>query len=53
MVKEYIREFEELQMRVDLNKELELKIARFFKGLLLTIANKMDLQPYHLMCYVT
>ena len=45
-MEEYIREFEQLQMRVGLNEEPELKIARFIKRLSLSIANKVDLQPY-------
>jgi len=42
-VKEYIREFKQLQMRVSLNEELELKIFRFVKGIYVSIANKVDL----------
>ena len=42
-VEEYIREFEQLQMRVGLNGEPELKIARFIKGISPSIANKVDL----------
>jgi len=33
-------------MRVSLDEEPELKIARFIKGLSPTIANKVDLQPF-------
>jgi len=33
-------------MRVNLDEELELKIARFIKGLSPHIANKLELQPY-------
>jgi len=45
-VEEYIRKFEQLQMRVCLNEEPKLKIARFIKRLSASIANKVDLQPY-------
>ena len=45
-VEEYIREFEQLQMTTGLDEEPELKITRFIKGLLPSIANKVDLQPY-------
>ena len=38
MVEEYIRMFEQLQMRVGFHEEPELKIARFIKGLSLSIA---------------
>jgi len=43
---EYIREFEQLQIRVGLNEELKLKIIRFIKGLSPNISNKLYLQPY-------
>jgi len=33
-------------MRVGLNEDVELKIARFIKGLSPNIANKVDLQCY-------
>ena len=33
-------------MRVGLDEEPELKIARFIKGLSPSIANKVDLRPY-------
>jgi len=33
-------------MRVGLDEELELKIARFIKGVSSSIANEVDLQPY-------
>jgi len=36
-VEEHIREFEQLQMRVGLNKDNELTIARFIKGLSLAL----------------
>jgi len=45
-VEDYIRELEQLQIRVGLNKEPVLKIARFIKGLSPDIVNKLDLQPY-------
>jgi len=47
-LEEYVREFEQLQMRVYLKEEPKLKISRSIKGLSLSIANKikMDLQPY-------
>jgi len=43
---EYIREFEQLQMRIRLNEDNELTIARFTKGLSPSIANEVKLQPY-------
>jgi len=43
---EYIREFKRLQMKVNLDEEPELKIARFIKGLSLSIVSKVELQPY-------
>ena len=45
-VEEYIQELEQLQMRVGLNKDNELSIARFIKGLSPNIANKVELQTY-------
>ena len=45
-VEEYIREHEQLQMRVGLDEEPELKIAILMKGLSSIIASKVDLQPY-------
>ena len=45
-VEEYIREFEQLQIRVGLDEEPKLKIARFIKVLSLNIASKVELQPY-------
>jgi len=45
-VEEYIWEFELLQMRVGLNEDNELTIAKFIKGLSPSIANKVGLQPY-------
>jgi len=43
---ECIMVFEQLQMRVGLDEELELEIARFNKGLSPSIASKVELQPY-------
>ena len=45
-VEEYIREFEQLEMRVGLTEDNELTIARFIKGLSPSIAHKVELQPY-------
>jgi len=45
-VEEYIQEFERLQMRLKLNEDNELTIARFIKDLSPIIANKVKLQPY-------
>ena len=45
-VREYIREFEQLYMRVGLNEDNELTIARFIKGLSPNITHKVELQPY-------
>jgi len=45
-VEESIREFGQLQMRVGLNEDVELKVVRFIRGLAPNIANKIDLQPY-------
>jgi len=45
-VEEYIREFEQLQMRVSSNEDNELTIARFIRGLSLSIAHKVELQSY-------
>ena len=53
---EYIREFEQLQMRLGLNEDNELTIARFIKGLSPNIANKVELQPYQSfndVCHLT
>ena len=44
-VKEYLWEFEQLQMRVGLNEDCELTIVRFMKGLSLSITNKVELPP--------
>ena len=38
--------FEQLQMKVGLDEEPELKISRFIKGLSPSIANKVDLRTY-------
>ena len=46
---EYIREFEQLQMRIGLIKDNELTIARFIKDLSPGIANKVELQHY--LCF--
>ena len=43
-VEEYIRKFEQLQMRILLDQEPELRITRFIKGLSPNMANKVDLQ---------
>jgi len=45
-VEEYIREFEQLQIRSGLEEEPEQTMARFLKGLELAIAEKVDIQPY-------
>jgi len=45
-VEEYTREFEQLQMWVGPDKEPELKIGRFIKGLSPNIVSKEKLQPY-------
>jgi len=37
MVDEYIRDFEQLQMRVELNEEPKLTMMRFIKGPSLTL----------------
>ena len=44
-IEKYIKEFEQLQMRVGLDEESELMIARFIKGLSPSIGNKVELQP--------
>jgi len=43
-VEEYVREFDQLQMRVQIDEEPELKIAKFIKGLSLNDASKVNLQ---------
>ena len=45
-VKEYISEFEQLQLKVGLNKDDKLAIARFINRLSPSIANKVTLQLY-------
>jgi len=45
-VREYIREFEQLYMRVGLNEDNELTIVGFIKGLSPNIAHEVELQPY-------
>ena len=45
-VEEYIREFEQLQIRNGLVEELEQTMARFLRGLDPVIAEKVDIQPY-------
>jgi len=42
-VEEYICEFEQLQMRIELNEDNELTIARFIKRLSPSIAYKVEL----------
>jgi len=42
-VEEYIREFEQLQMRVGLDEESKLKIVMFIKGLSPSIASQVEL----------
>jgi len=46
-VEEYIKEFEQHQMRVGLVEEPKLKIARLIKRLSPSIASKVELQPYY------
>ena len=45
-VEEYNMELEQVQMRVGLDEEHKLKIARFIKGLSPSIANKVYIQAY-------
>jgi len=45
-IEEYVREFEQLQIRSGLEEEPEQTMARFLKGLDRRIAEKVDLQPY-------
>ena len=45
-VEEYIREFEQLQIRSGLEEEQDQTMAQFFRGLDPGIAEKVDLQPY-------
>ena len=42
-MEEHIREFEQLQMMIGLDKGPELKIARFIRELSPRFANKVDL----------
>ena len=46
LIEEYIREFEQLQIRVSLDEEPELKIARSITELSPRIANTVDLELY-------
>ena len=45
-VEEYIREFEQLQIRCALREEPEQTTARFLKGLNPVILEKVKLQPF-------
>jgi len=45
-VEQYIHEFEQLQIRSGVEEEPEQAIARFLRGLELSIAEKVDIQPY-------
>jgi len=45
-MEEYIWEFEQLHMRVGLNEDNEIPIARFIKELSPSIAHKVKWQPY-------
>jgi len=45
-VEEYIREFEQLQIRSGLEEEPEQTMARFIRGLDPNLAEKVDIQPY-------
>jgi len=45
-MEEYIQEFEQPQMRVGLNEDNKLIIARFVKEFSPNVANKVELQPY-------
>ena len=45
-MEEYIREFEQLQIRSGLEEEQDQTVARFLKGLDPGIAERIDLQPY-------
>ena len=45
-VKDYVKEFEMLIIRVELQEAQEQTIARFISGLNKEIANLVDLQPY-------
>lgn len=45
-VEEYIREFEQLKIRSEIEEEPKQAVVRFLKGLHQSIAEKVDLQPY-------
>ena len=45
-VEEYIREFEQLQIRCALREEPQQTIARFLKGLNTAILERVELQPF-------
>ena len=45
-VEEYIREFEQLQIRSEIEEEPKQTMARLLRGLESSIAEKVDLQPY-------
>jgi len=45
-VEEYIRDFKQLQLKVGLNKDPKLMIAKFIKHMSYKITNKVDLQTY-------
>jgi len=45
-VEEYIREFEQLQIRSGIEEEPDQTMARFIWGLEPSVAEKVDLQPY-------
>ncbi|KAK9740732.1 hypothetical protein RND81_03G056500 [Saponaria officinalis] len=46
-VAEYIKEFEKMTIVCDLEEKEELKIARFIKGLIPSIANRVEVQIYN------
>jgi len=45
-VEEYIREFEQLQIRSGLKEKPEQTMVRFFRGLNPSITEKVGIQPY-------
>ena len=45
-MEEYICEFEQLQIRSDIEEEPEQTMARFLRGLEPSIAEKVDIQPH-------
>jgi len=45
-VEEYLREFEQLQIRSGIEEEPEQTMARFLRGVEPSIAEKVDIQPY-------